>query len=131
MSLMFRLPMGLLSPAGPKARLSILIFHRVHQQRDPLFPGEVDATDFDNICAWARSMFNVLPLDEAVTRHASHSLPERALSITFDDGYADNHDVAMPILRKHGITATFFIASGFLNGGRMWNDTAIEAMRRT
>ena len=131
MSMMFRVPLGLLSPSGASARLSILIFHRVHQQRDPLFPGEVDAADFDNICAWAKSMFNVLPLDEAVARHAANSLPARALCITFDDGYADNHDVALPILRRHGITSTFFIASGFLNGGRMWNDTVIEAMRRT
>ena len=36
----------------------------------------------------------------------------------------------MPILRDRGLSATFFIASGFLNGGRMWNDTVVEAMRR-
>ncbi|MBC6963018.1 MAG: polysaccharide deacetylase family protein, partial [Nitrosomonas sp.] len=50
--------------------------------------------------------------------------------ITFDDGYADNAEIALPILQKHGVTATFFIASGFLDGGRMWNDTVIESVRR-
>jgi peptidoglycan/xylan/chitin deacetylase (PgdA/CDA1 family) len=49
--------------------------------------------------------------------------------ITFDDGYADKHDVAMPILQRHGLCATFFIATGFLNGGCMWNDTIIETVR--
>ena len=53
------------------------------------------------------------------------------MAITFDDGYADNHDVAMPILRRHGLCATFFIATGFLDGGRMWNDTVIECLRRS
>lgn len=127
----FRLPLSLLSPAGERGRLSILIFHRVLPERDPLFPSEVIASDFERVCAWVAAMFNVLPLDEAVVRHAKGSLPSRALSITFDDGYADNHDVAMPILKRHGLTATFFIATGFLNGGRMWNDTVIEAIRRT
>jgi peptidoglycan/xylan/chitin deacetylase (PgdA/CDA1 family) len=57
------------------------------------------------------------------------TLPERAACITFDDGYADNYRVAMPILQQHGLTATFFISTGFLDGGRMWNDTIIEVIR--
>jgi peptidoglycan/xylan/chitin deacetylase (PgdA/CDA1 family) len=36
----------------------------------------------------------------------------------------------MPILQRHGLTATFFIATGFLDGGRMWNDTVIETVRQ-
>jgi peptidoglycan/xylan/chitin deacetylase (PgdA/CDA1 family) len=74
--------------------------------------------------------FRVLQLEEAVERLARGQLPTRAVSVTFDDGYADNHDVAMPILRRLGIPATFFIATGFLDGGRMWNDTVIEAIRQ-
>lgn len=128
---MLSLPLSMLSPAGPKARLSILIFHRVLPKSDPLFPGEIEADHFDRLCAWVASMFQVLPLDEAVALHARGALPARALSITFDDGYADNHDVAMPILQRHGLSATFFVATGFLDGGRMWNDTVIEAIRRT
>jgi peptidoglycan/xylan/chitin deacetylase (PgdA/CDA1 family) len=120
-----------LSPAGPQARLSTLIFHRVLTEPDPLFPAEIDASGFDAVCGWLAAWFTVLPLDEAVRRLEEGSLPERALSITFDDGYRDNHDVALPILRRHGLAATFFIATGFLDGGRMWNDTAIESIRRT
>jgi len=56
-------------------------------------------------------------------------LPPRAACVTFDDGYADNAEVALPILQKLGIPATFFIATGFLDGGRMWNDTVIELVR--
>jgi peptidoglycan/xylan/chitin deacetylase (PgdA/CDA1 family) len=75
--------------------------------------------------------FNVLPLDEAAARLADGSLPARACCITFDDGYADNLRIATPILKRHGLSATFFVATGFLNGGRMWNDTVIEALRAT
>jgi hypothetical protein len=120
-----------LSPAGARGRLSILILHRVLPAVDPLFPDEVDAARFDRMCRWLTQWFNVLPLDEAVHRLSSGTLPARALSITFDDGYADNHEVALPILQKHRLPATFYIATGFLDGGRMWNDTVIESVRRS
>jgi peptidoglycan/xylan/chitin deacetylase (PgdA/CDA1 family) len=119
----------LCSPAGPRARLSILIFHRVLASPDPLFPEELDAARFDAICRWLARWFHVVPLADAVRRLDAGSLPSRALAITFDDGYADNHDIAMPILRRHGLSATFFVSTGFLDGGRMWNDTIIEAVR--
>jgi len=118
-----------LSPEAARARLSIFIFHRVLPARDPLFPAEVDAAQFDAICDWLRQWCNVLPLDEACRRLQDGTLPSRAAAITFDDGYADNHDIALPILRRHGLTATFFVATGFLDGGRMWNDTMFESVR--
>lgn len=121
----------LLSPANKNGRLSVLIFHRIHAEADPLFPGEPDAAFFDEMLGWLKSWFNVIPLDEAVFRLKSQTLPARAAAITFDDGYADNYHVALPILKKHGLTATFFVATGFLDGGIMWNDLVIELARRT
>ena len=123
--------LSLLSPAGDRARLSILIFHRVLAVADPLQPDTPDAVRFDAICAWLKDWFQVLPLDEAVQRLKAGTLPARAAAITFDDGYADNHDVAMPILQRHGLSATFFIATGYLDGGRMFNDSVSETLRRT
>ena len=119
------------SPAGTKARLQVLIFHRVLPVPDPLFPDEVDARRFDELCGWLKGWFNMLSLDDAVARIKTGTLPTRAACITFDDGYADNYQVALPILRRHGLTATFFVATGFLDGGRMWNDTVIESVRLT
>jgi peptidoglycan/xylan/chitin deacetylase (PgdA/CDA1 family) len=92
-------------------------------------PDEVDAATFDWQMRLVASAYHVLPLGEAVERLASGSLPARTACITFDDGYADNLTVATPILKRHGLTATFFVASSFLDGGRMWNDTIIEAVR--
>ena len=117
------------STGGPK--LSILIFHRVLSEADPIFPNEPDARRFDQVMGWVKTWFNVMPLDAAVDALKMRNLPTRAMAITFDDGYADNYSVALPILKKHGLPATFFIATSFLDGGRMWNDTVVESVRNT
>ena len=117
------------SPAGAQARLTVLIFHRVMALPDPLFPGEMHARRFAQVCGWLKAWFNVLPLDVAVSHLKAGTLPARAACITFDDGYADNYHIALPILQRSGLSATFFIATGFLDGGRMWNDTVVEALR--
>lgn len=126
-----RAAFSLASPGGVRAKLSILIFHRVLERPDPLFPGEVDREQFARICGWLRDWCNVLPLDRALMLLRSGELPRRAAAITFDDGYRDNHDVALPILRSHGMTATFFVATGYLDDGCMWNDLVIETIRHT
>lgn len=110
-------------------RLSILIFHRVHARSDTIFPDEPDAARFDRLMGFVARSFRVMTLGDAVSRLAQGSLPSRALVITFDDGYADNAEVALPILQRHGLVASFFVSTGFLNGGRMWNDSVIECVR--
>jgi peptidoglycan/xylan/chitin deacetylase (PgdA/CDA1 family) len=111
------------------ARLSILIYHRVLAQPDSLFPGEVDAAVFERHLDLLKRFFNVIPLLEASQRLRNGSLPRRAACITFDDGYADNEEVALPILQRHGLRACFFVATGYLDGGQMWNDVVIEHVR--
>lgn len=116
---------------GGQQRLSIFIYHRVLVAPDPLFPGEVDRTQFDAQVGWIARWFTVLPLQEAVKRLRDGSLPRWAAAITFDDGYSDNLHHALPVLQHHGVSATLFVATGFLDGGCMWNDRIIEAVRRT
>lgn len=122
---------SLLSRGGHAGRLQILIFHRVLDEPDQMFPDEMHARRFDEVCGWLAGWFNVLRLEEAVARLQAGTLPPRAAAITFDDGYEDNHRVARPILQRHGLTATFFVATGFLDGGCMWNDIVIESARRS
>ena len=110
-------------------RLAILIFHRVHARPDGLYPGEPDAVRFDCLMRFVARSFRVMTLGDAVTCLANGSLPSRALVITFDDGYADNAEVALPILQRYKLPATFFVSTGFLDGGRMWNDSVIECLR--
>jgi peptidoglycan/xylan/chitin deacetylase (PgdA/CDA1 family) len=125
----WRALLNMASPGGPRRPLSILIYHRVLPAPDPIAHDEVDAAMFDWQMRLLKGSFRILPLDEAIGRLQQGTLPRRALAITFDDGYADNVTIALPILQRHGLQATFFIATGFLDGGRMWNDSIIETFR--
>lgn len=116
-----------LSPAGPRARLSALIFHRVLAAPDEMRPTEPTEDDFARILKWVTQQFRVLSLADAVRGIMQRNLPARALVITFDDGYADNAQLASPILKRANLPATFFVTSGTLDGGRMFIDTLIAA----
>jgi peptidoglycan/xylan/chitin deacetylase (PgdA/CDA1 family) len=129
-SLLLHAAGALLAPRGKNARLLILIYHQVFERHDPLIPTEPDAAAFAAQADLLARHFNVLPLTEAVERLRRRSLPPRAVCITFDDGYANNFSVAQPILAKRRLPATIFVAPGFLDGGRMFNDTIIESLRR-
>lgn len=123
---------GWVRAAGDQAaapRLSILIFHRVLPAPDPMFPDLVDAARFDALVRLLARAFTVMPVGEGAAHLAAGTLPAGALAITFDDGYADNAEIALPILRRHGVRATFFVSTGFLDGGRMFNDSVIECVR--
>ncbi|WP_087143572.1 polysaccharide deacetylase family protein [Crenothrix polyspora] len=114
---------------GTHKKLFILIYHRVLDEPDFMRPGEVDKQTFSWQMALLAKYFHVLSVSDALEKLKTNSLPARAVCITFDDGYADNLLNAVPILKKHQLSASFFIASGYLNGGRMWNDSIIEALR--
>ena len=126
---MLRLPLSLTSPGGRRGRLSILIFHRVLAQSDPLSPDAPDAAAFEAQMRWVRGWFNVLSLTRAVDMLYQGTIPARSLAVTFDDGYADNEEIAAPILKRLGLSATFFVSTGYLQGDTMWNDRVIEAVR--
>ncbi len=128
---MWKLLTRLTSPGGNGGSLSVLYFHRVLAERDPLFPDEPTADEFDTMMGWVQKQFTVIPLAEAIHRLSNGSLPPAAAAITFDDGYRDNLEVAAPILKRRNLPATLFVASGFVDGGIMFNDMVIEAIRRT
>jgi peptidoglycan/xylan/chitin deacetylase (PgdA/CDA1 family) len=115
--------------AARSRALIILTYHRVLEREDPLRRGEITQHAFAKHLRVLRRWFNVLPLSQAWRRTRERTLPARAVAITFDDGYADNAELALPILEREGLPATFFVATGFLDGGRMWNDTIIECLR--
>lgn len=129
LSNILHVPVRMLAPAGRRGCLTILIYHRVLALTDPLQPDILDTVAFDAQIQLVKSLFNVLPLHQAISKLKAGYLPARSASITFDDGYADNLTHALPILQQNQVHATFFIATDYLDGGRMFNDTVIEAVR--
>jgi len=109
--------------------LSVLAYHRVIAEPDRMRPGEFTVEEFEARMRWVAANFQILRLWEAARALREDRLPRRTLCITFDDGYADNHNLALPVLRQLGLSATFFIATGYLDGGWMFNDAVIEALR--
>lgn len=118
----------ILSPAGCHGRLAVFGYHQVLNEQDALRPGEPDIREFKDDLRLLKKMFNVLPLPEAVSLAQSGSLPARAACITFDDGYANNSEIAAPVLNEEDLPATFFIAADAVEDGIMWNDLVIEAI---
>ncbi len=124
----------ILAPLAPKNRLAILNYHRVlpntsTYQRELYNRGCVTfLEEFEWQLRVLKEYFNVLPLREAVEALWKNTLPARAIAITFDDGYQDNFEFAFPALHKKGLSATFFITTGFLRGGAMWNDILSHAL---
>lgn len=107
----------------------VVTFHRVSDAYRDDFTCPV--RDFEAFCRFFRRHFTVLPLGQMVTylQHG-HDL-SGALAVTFDDGYADNHELAAPILRSFGIPATFFVVSDFIDSDTVaWWDREYDSPPR-
>jgi peptidoglycan/xylan/chitin deacetylase (PgdA/CDA1 family) len=93
---------------------TIVAFHRVNDfmpEGDSLTCG---SQMFREFCTFFKEHYDVVPLAEQIRACRSGRPRGGTLSITFDDGYRDNHDVAAPILKDLGLTATFFVTTGFI-----------------
>jgi peptidoglycan/xylan/chitin deacetylase (PgdA/CDA1 family) len=93
---------------------AILLYHRA---ADP----ELDPQLLSVSPARFTEHLDVLETHAAVVSLARVAEERRGLAITFDDGYADNFDVAAPLLATRGIAATVFVTTGYL-GRRPWWD---------
>lgn len=104
----------------PSRALAILRYHAICGSEGHAYaePGIcVTPRAFDEHVAYLASRYRVLPLPEAVRYlREGKSLPANAVAITFDDGYADNLAAAR-VLNRHGLTGTFYITTGCLQGG--------------
>lgn len=83
-----------------------------------------DAESFDEQIAWLKLNADVISPSDIDDVRQSHK--GRHVLITFDDGYLDNYQIAYPILKRHGIPATFFVATGFIDNPRLpwWDEIA-------
>lgn len=113
-----------------RGRGVILAYHRIlPRERIPVFPFLEDLItpreSFAEQMAWLGRHACVLPLEDlfAILREGG-SLPLRAVGLTCDDGYADNYHFAFPLLRRHRLPATVFLATGHVGGarGHFWWD---------
>jgi peptidoglycan/xylan/chitin deacetylase (PgdA/CDA1 family) len=125
--------LGLARLARSHARGVILRYHAVTDTGAPVVYAAPDicmAVDaFRLQMAFVKRAYTVMPLDELVTAVVRGGrLPARALAITFDDGYADNHRLAFPVLRALGLPATLYVATGAVADGAPFWVGAVRAI---
>ncbi|MBN1854587.1 MAG: polysaccharide deacetylase family protein [Pirellulales bacterium] len=90
----------------------VLFYHRVANK----YPNNwtINTRTFAAQMAWLKKRFDLVPLSEAQRRIASGANRQPTVSITFDDGYADNCSYALPLLFQENIPFTYFVTTDFL-----------------
>lgn len=116
-------------------QLVIIAYHRVGYANGvgELDPGLVEAepAELEAQLAVIRDHCTVVSLSDLRQLGRGKPLPPNPVLVTFDDGYRDNYDIAVPILRRAGIPATFFIPTAFPDSGRLfWWDRVWLFMHR-
>ena len=117
---------------GSGGRLFVFAWHNVEGTH--CFPNEPGrgARQLGRQLDLLRRVATVVPLPDALRSLASGvPLPARAVALTFDDGYRDNLDAAVPLLERRGLPATFFLVPAMLSGriGAWWETLAWAASR--
>jgi peptidoglycan/xylan/chitin deacetylase (PgdA/CDA1 family) len=102
----------------------VLIYHRVGA-RSPL-EVDLDGAEFDRQLAWLAHGGRTVRLETALAGlAASETAAAHSVVVTFDDGTADFADVALPILVKHRIPATLYLATAFVEEQRPFSDDGL------
>ena len=129
LSLLLRRVAGRVSPLRHRhGSALVLTYHQVLDAPDEMRPGVPSIETFESQMQVLASECNVIPLADVVSGLEDGRLPPAAVAITFDDGYADNHRNALPVLQRLGLPATFFVASSYLDGGCMFNDAVYRSL---
>ncbi len=98
-------------------RLYIVMYHFTRDFAHSRYPGikGLDTELFREQIRFFDAGFNVITMEQLMEAVKSGtSLPDKAVLLTFDDGYIDNYTVAMPILEEYGMQGSFFIPGGIL-----------------
>jgi peptidoglycan/xylan/chitin deacetylase (PgdA/CDA1 family) len=116
-----------------RAQLVVLNMHRIGDaaasQYDPsVFSSSVD--DFDQQVNFLKKSYELLSPDDAMNLiHGKVSTKDTCVLITFDDGYRDCLDLALPVLNRHNAKAVFFIVSQYAEHQPTpwWDQVAFQA----
>ena len=99
----------------------VLMYHRFSSSAEK---GKVSATAFRSHLAKIRRDFTPYTLvDLSKIILSGKKVARNAIVITVDDGYRDFYEIAFPLLKEFQVPATFFVATGFINGDIwLWAD---------
>lgn len=105
---------------------TIFMLHHVRPGRDCMFQPnrhlEISPEFLREVLTHVRALdVDIISLDEAHHRMTARDSTRRFACFTFDDGYRDNRDYALPVMREQNAPFTVYAASDFAEGqGRLW-----------
>lgn len=102
----------------------ILLYHRIaNLDADPQLLA-VSPRNFREHLNIIRDRFNPISLDQLLSAHAARDIPPNSVVVTFDDGYADNFEIAAPLLAEYSIPTTIFVTPriGPIDREFWWDD---------
>lgn len=107
----------------PETCIPILMYHEVSPRPEPRFRRyTVTVREFTRQMQWLAAFgYQPVDMDTLVrARLGQGPLPRRPVLITFDDGFQGCVDHAVPVLRKHGFTAVFYLVTGLMGETSRW-----------
>ncbi|MCP8938420.1 polysaccharide deacetylase family protein [Alsobacter sp. SYSU M60028] len=111
-------------PKDRASQLLVLCYHRVADTGGGAFNGflpnvSADPREFERQMSLVARAYTPIGIERLVEwLDGGGELPERPALVTFDDGYLDNGEVALPIMRRHGIRPLIFLATDYIGNGR-------------
>lgn len=112
-----------------QSTLTILSYHRVLREPDSFHPDYPTQREFASQLGSAAKVLRFMPLREAVDLVLRGRARGHLGVVTFDDGYRDNLEQALPVLKSLRIPATLFVSSAYLDGDIFFADGINEAIR--
>lgn len=112
-----------------RRRLTILMYHRIRNRKGD----GILLRNFQGQMAYLSTNCNVISLDEySQICSRGERLPRNSVSITFDDGFKDNYEMAFPVLKNNHLSATIFLTTGHLDSDELfWWDKIAYIIQNT
>ena len=101
----------------------VLGYHRIADDDDP-FGLAVSVPRFVSQIEILARKAHPIPLSDAARALEHGTVPRRAVVITFDDGYRDTVEEALPVIQRAGVPATMFVSTGCLGREFWWHELA-------
>jgi peptidoglycan/xylan/chitin deacetylase (PgdA/CDA1 family) len=129
--------LGLYHRIRNRRTLTVVMLHRVLTSEDPRWRAcdpdyTLPAALLDACLTFLRRHYNIVtPQDVLAASAGDVELPHRALLVTFDDGWADTLQHALPRLQKAGIRAWVMVAAGAIGSAEaFWPEQLVSAWRQ-
>ncbi len=115
-------------------RITILMYHGVTPDPLPVRNWcHMPVSEFAGQMDFVAANYTLLPLPDVVRRLASNQrLPDHTACVTFDDGFRNILTTALPVLKKHSIPFTVFVATSMPDSGAPpWPEQVLSALLRS